>query len=60
MAGQLHHPDTGKDTDGGTGRRALTPRQRWSRIVVVLVVAALFLAMIVLHLTGTFGPGSNG
>lgn len=59
MAGQLHHPDTGEGP-GGARRPALTSRQRWSRIAVILVVVALILAMIVLHLTGTFGPGSNG
>ena len=59
MAGQLHHPDTGEGP-GAPRRQALTSRQRWSRIAVILVVIALILGMIVLHLSGTFGPGSHG
>jgi hypothetical protein len=60
MAGQPHYPDTGEDTGAGAGRERLTARQRWTRLAVILIVAALFLLMIVLHITGTVGPGSNG
>jgi hypothetical protein len=58
MAGQPHHPDTGDDT--GARREPLTARQRWARLAVILLVTALFVAIIVLHLTGVVGPGTNG
>lgn len=60
MAGQPHYPDTGKDSGADAGRKPPTARQRWTRIAVILLVATLLLLMIVLHLTGTVGPGTSG
>jgi hypothetical protein len=59
MAGQPHHPDTG-EAGAGAGREPLTPRQRWTRIAVILLVVVAALVIVVLHITGTLGPGSNG
>lgn len=52
----------GSDEDAGTGaaRGPLTARQRWTRVAVIAIAAALLLAMVILHITGTFGPGMNG
>lgn len=52
----------GSDEDAGAGsaRAPLTGRRRWTRVLVIAIVIALFLAVLVLHLTGTLGPGTNG
>jgi hypothetical protein len=62
MADPPSYPDTGdisEDTGtcqaGGAARRP-----RWKAAAVWAVVIALLLVMLILHLTGTFGPGSNG
>jgi hypothetical protein len=58
MDGQPHYPHTGDET--GAGREPLPPRQRWTRMAVILLVVVAALVIIVLHITGTLGPGSNG
>jgi hypothetical protein len=58
MDGQPHYPDTGDEA--GTGRKPLTTRQRWARIAVIVFVVVAALVIVVLHITGTLGPGSNG
>lgn len=60
MAGQPRYPGTGEDADSDAGREPLTARQRRARVLVIVIVAALFLAFLILHLTGTLGPGTNG
>ena len=58
MDGQPPHPDTGQEV--GADREPLTPRQQWTRIAVILLVVVTVLVIVVLHITGTLGPGSNG
>jgi hypothetical protein len=58
MSGQPHYPDAGEDN--GAERKPLPGRQRWGRVAVILIVVAVLLVMLVLHLTGAVGPGSNG
>jgi hypothetical protein len=58
MSGQPHYPDTNEDT--GAEREPLPGRLRRGRIVLILIVVAVLLVMLVLHLTGTVGPGTNG
>jgi hypothetical protein len=60
MDGQPHYPDTGDEAGTGADREPLTPRQRWTRIAVILLVVVAALVIVVLHITGTLGPGSNG
>ena len=60
MDSQSHHPDTGDEAGTGASREPLTPRQRWTRMAVILLVVVAALVIIVLHITGTLGPGSNG
>jgi hypothetical protein len=62
MADPPSYPGTGdtrEDTRtrpaGGTARPP-----RWKAAAVWAVVIAVLLVMLILHLTGTFGPGSNG
>ena len=51
----------GTDEENETpARQPLTARQRWTRVTVIAIVAALLLAMVILHITGTLGPGMNG
>jgi hypothetical protein len=40
-------------TTDSTGRR-------WRAVVIAVIVIVLLAVMLILHLTGTFGPGSNG
>ncbi len=48
------------DDDGDAPREPLTPQQRRTRVLVIAVVIALLLAFVILHITGTLGPGTNG
>jgi hypothetical protein len=52
----------GSDENSGAGsaRVPLTARQRWTRVLVIAIVIAVFLAIVILHATGTLGPGTNG
>jgi hypothetical protein len=60
MADQPRYQSSEEDTDAGAARRPLTTRQRWARVAVIAIVAALLLLMLILHMTGTLGPGANG
>jgi hypothetical protein len=60
MAGRPHYPDTGEETEADADRKRLTARQRWTRVGVIMLVAVASLLMIILHLAGVVGPGSNG
>jgi len=59
MTDQRPYQGTDEDT-GAHASRPLTARQRWTRVALVAIVAALLLVMVILHLTGAFGPGTNG
>jgi len=55
------HRYTGTDdTDARRGRVPLTTRQRWARMLVILLVITALIALLVLHLTGAVGPGTMG
>jgi hypothetical protein len=60
MTHQPRYQGTDEDTGADGARTPLTARQRWTRVAVIVIVAALLLAMVILHLTGTLGPGMNG
>ena len=58
MSGQPHYPDTGDDTEA---EREPLPGRRWrGRIAVIAIVVAVLLVVLVLHLTGAVGAGTNG
>jgi len=56
------HPDTGISDRTGTHPESgpATRRSRRAAAIWVIAIAALLALMLVLHLTGTFGPGSHG
>jgi hypothetical protein len=48
------------EDDAAAAREPLTARQRWMRVLVITIVIGLFLAIVISHITGTLGPGTNG
>ena len=59
MADPPSYPDTGKDA-GKASRPALTARQRTVRVLLIAVVVAVVTLIVILHVTGVLGPGTNG
>jgi cytochrome b561 len=62
MPGPPSYPDTGS-TSQGTGPPGRGPhagRPRWQTAAIAAIVIALLAVMLILHLTGTFGPGAHG
>jgi hypothetical protein len=55
MADPPPYPDTGDDP----GRGAATGKPRWVSALGIIIVIALILLFVVLHLTGTLGPGAH-
>jgi len=53
-----YHPDTDDDTGAGPDRRSAT-KTPWGTYVFGVIVIALVLLFVVLHLTGTLGPGAH-
>jgi hypothetical protein len=49
-----------ENADANSAREPLTARQRRTRVLVIAIVAAVVLAILVLHLTGALGAGTNG
>jgi hypothetical protein len=50
------HPDTGGDT---RDRSAATAGSRLLRVLGIAIAIALVVLVVVLHLTGTLGPGDH-
>jgi hypothetical protein len=60
MAELPSHPGTDDDPGAGPGRDAPPAgRQRWVPVAGIVIAIVLVLVIIVLHLTGTLGPGSH-
>jgi hypothetical protein len=58
MAELPHHPES--DDDAGVGSdHGSSIRTRWTTYLFVIVGVALVLVMVVLHLAGIVGPGTN-
>ena len=60
MTHQPRYQGADEDTGAGADRRPLPARQRWARAAVIVIVAVLFLLVVILHITGTFGLGGHG
>ena len=58
MAELPHHPDSDEDTGPRSDHGSSTGR-RWGTYLFVVVGVALVLVMVVLHLAGVVGPGTN-
>jgi hypothetical protein len=56
MADPPLYPDPGDDS-GDRGSAKSTPR--WPTVVAIIIASALILLVVVLHLTGTIGPGAH-
>jgi hypothetical protein len=56
------HPDTGISDRTGAhpGNGPATRRSRRAAALWIIAIAALLALMLVLHLTGAFGPGTHG
>jgi hypothetical protein len=57
MAELPRHPDD--DRHSGLEYRHEAPKSTWKTYAVVAVVIALVMAMVILHLAGVVGPGTN-
>ncbi len=51
---------TGDDTGAGPGSGPAASKPRWMSMVWIIIVIALLAVFLVLHLTGTLGPGAHG
>ena len=57
-----HHPryqGTDEDAAVTVGREPLTARQRRVRVLVIAIVAAIVLAILLIHLTGAMPKGTG-
>jgi len=55
MADPPRYPDTGDGPDRGSA----TGTPRWVAVLGIIIAIALVLLFVVLHLTGTLGPGAH-
>jgi hypothetical protein len=56
MADPPRYPDTGDDPGD---RGAATPTSRWVWALGIIIAIALVVLFVVLHVTGTIGPGAH-
>ncbi len=59
MADLPPYPDTGNDTGVESGRGATTGTPRWVSVVGLILAIGLVLLVVILHLTGSIGPGAH-
>jgi hypothetical protein len=59
MADPPRHPDTRDDTGVGPNRGSAGSTPRWVSVLGIIIAIALVLMFVVLHLTGTLGPGAH-
>jgi hypothetical protein len=57
MAELPRHPDD--DRHSGLEYRSEATKTTWKTYALVAVVVAVVMAMVILHLAGVVGPGSN-
>jgi hypothetical protein len=60
MTHQPRYHGRDEDSATGAGPEPLAARQRWTRVAPIAIVALLLLVILILHITGTLGPGMNG
>jgi len=59
MADPPRYPDTGDDTGVGPDGGSATSTPRWVSVLGIIIAIVLVLLFVVLHLTGTLGPGAH-
>jgi len=59
MAKLPPYPDSNEDTGVEPDRESTTGAPRWVSVFVTIVAIVLVLLFVVLHLTGTVGPGGQ-
>jgi hypothetical protein len=59
MAHPPPYPDTGDDTGVASDRGSSTGTPRWVSVLGIIIAIGLVLLIVVLHLTGTIGPGTH-
>jgi hypothetical protein len=57
MADSPRSPERGEDTGVGPDGRAASRPPRWMLVLVILIAIHLVVLIVLLHLTGTLGPG---
>ena len=57
MADPPPYPDDTGDESGDGG--SVRSRPRWVTVLGIIIAIALILLFVVLHLTGTLGPGAH-
>ncbi len=59
MAELPQHPDTDDHIGVGSDRGSTANARRWVAVVGISIAIVAVLLMVVLHLTGTIGPGAH-
>jgi hypothetical protein len=59
MARPPRYPDTGDETGVGPERGPTGGPPRWVAVVGIIIAIGLVALMIVLHLSGSIGPGAH-
>lgn len=59
MADPPRYPDTGDDTGARPDRGSTTGTRSWVVKVFLIIAVVLVLLFVLLHVTGTLGPGVN-
>lgn len=59
MADPPRSPETDNDTGVGPDRGAAPGTRRWAFVLGIMIAIAVVVLMVVLHVTGTLGPGAH-
>jgi hypothetical protein len=59
MADPPRYPETGADAGPGHDHGAVGSTPRWKFLVGIVVAIAVVVLIVLLHVTGTLGPGAH-
>ena len=59
MANLPPYPDSNDDSGVGTGQGSPPATPRWVAVLGMIIAIGLVLLFVVLHLTGSIGPGAH-